>query len=64
MKKTRISVIICAVTVIAVLMGMVINTIQTGAIESQGMTTLAVCTVMYVLAKKKYTDLLKQEQTL
>jgi hypothetical protein len=59
MKRAKTAVTICAITVIAVLAGMVINTIQTGAIEAQGMTTLAVCTVMYASAKTKYMKLTK-----
>jgi phosphate/sulfate permease len=57
MKRAKIAVIICAFTVAAVFTGMVVNTIQTGAFDGQGLTTLAVCTVMLSSASVKYNRL-------
>ena len=61
MKKTRIATLICFATMMAVLTGMIINTVQTGSFDAQGTTILAVCTVMYCSAKAKY-ERLKAEQ--
>ena len=63
MKKVKISVMICFATMMAVLAGMVINTVQTGSFDTQGTTVLAICTVMYCSAKTKY-DKMKEEQIL
>ena len=61
MKKTRIATLICFGTMIAVLTGMIINTVQTGSFDTQGATTLAVCTVMYCSAKAKYENKKKEQ---